>query len=353
MILDILSLYPLIFSQVQPKSPKRFTALRANVDVSIMKTSVRQDTKFPLFSIIIPETPESEKKRHCTTRPFSEDPFSPVSRSPRSRGLVCKAKLLSRRSLQLQNKTSPKPGDTLESENTIGCFGSLKRLGYGSEMQQTSKRSRSREFEKSFEQDSSSDRDYFCKFHQNIHEAADLKDVKSKGFSKNIEKKSDKILSEKNSSISTLSSNILRNINSEKSDGANGSIIKLPRINYKISSSEDEKENIDLSTEPSTDLTEISSDNQSDLVVSYSSWLCNSDAGEKKENVLSCEIEKKSKQVNNLGDEEKAITAAEENVTILDDSWFNDQMEQSFEEPEHEKSELEYVCLIFCIYKVE
>lgn len=352
---NILTLDPLIFSQVQPKSPKRGTALFTNVDVSVVKTSVRQDTRFPLFPIIIPETPESEKKRHCTTRPFSEGPFSPVSHSPRSRGLACKTKLLSSRSLQPQNKTSPKSGDTFEAENSIGHFGSVKRLMYGSEMQQKVKRSRTGELEKSSEQKSSSDRDYFRKFFQNIHEAADLKDAKSmKGFSKNIEKKSgkaEKRLSEKNSSVSTLSSNILGNINSEKSNGATGSIIKLPRISHhKISSSEDEKENVYLSTEPSTDLTEISSDNQSDLVVSYSSWLCNRAAGEKKEDVFICEIEKSSKQINNLGDDEKAITASEENLNILDDSWFNDQMEQSFEELEHKKPKLEYVCLFLFIF---
>ncbi|XP_034158646.2 DNA replication ATP-dependent helicase/nuclease DNA2 isoform X1 [Pangasianodon hypophthalmus] len=333
--------------EVQPKSPKRGTAMHTNVDVSsVMKTCARQDTRFPLSPLTIPETPESEKKRHCPTQPFSEGPCSPVSRCPGSRGLACKTRLLSSRSLQPQNKTSPKSGDTFEAENGIGHFGSVKRLMHGSETFQKAKRPRTGQLQKSSEQESSSEGDDLSKFLQIIRETADLKDEKSmKGFSKNSEKKSGKAvktLSEKNSSLSTLSAKILGNMTSEKKNGATGSITKLPRVSHhKISSSEDEKENIPVRTEPSTDLTEISSDNQSDLVVSYTSWVCNSDSGEKKENVLIWENEKKSEQVKNLGENEKAITTAEEDVSILDDSWFTDQMEQSFEEPEHKKSKLE------------
>lgn len=354
--LNILTLYPLIFSQVQPKSPKRGTAMCTSVDVSnFMKTSVTRDTTFTLFPFTIPETPESEKRQHRPLQPFSEGPCSPVSRSPRSRGLTCKTKLLYRRSLQAENKTSPKSGDTFEAENGIGHFGSVKRLMRGSETHQKAKRPRTGQLPKNSGKESSSERDDLSKFLQIIHETADMKDEASmKGISKNIERKSGKavkILTEKNSSISTLSGKTLGNMPSEKRNGASGSFTKLPRVtSLRNSSSEDEKENISLSTEPSRDLAEISSDIQSDLVVSYTSLVCNSDGGEKKENVFICENEMKSKQVKNLDDSEKAITTAEENFSILDDSWFNEEMERNFEEPEHKKFEFEYVFAYFCLH---
>lgn len=216
----------------------------------------------------------------------------------------------------------------------------------GSETYQKAKRPRTGQLEKRSEQESSSEGDDLSKFLQIIRETVDLKDEKSmKGYSKNIEKKTGKAentLSEKKSSGTSLSGKILRSMTSEKRNGAPGSITNLPRVSHhKISSSEDEKENMPLGTEPSRDLTEISSDNQSDLVVSYTSWVCDSDRGEKKENVFTCANEKESKDFMNLGDNEKAITAAEENFSALDESWFNDHMEQGFEEPEQKKSKLQ------------
>lgn len=316
-----------------------------NVDVSsVIKTCVGQDTRFPLSPLSIPETPESENKHHCPRQPFSESPRSPVSRSPRSRSLTCRTKLLSSRSLQPQ-KMSPKSGDTLEAENAIGHFGSVKRLMRGSETHQKAKCPRIGPLQKkSSEQELSSEGDDLSKFLQIIRET-DLKYEKSiKAVSKNIEKKSGKV--EKTIALSALPDKILGDMTSGKGSGSIGpigSITKLPRAtHHKISSSEDEKENIPLRTKPSMDLTEPSSDNQSDLMVSYTSWACNNDGGEKEENVFICVNEKKLKEVN-LGDKENAVTTAEENFSLLDDSWFNDQMEQCFEEPEHKKTKLEYV----------
>lgn len=329
--------------------------MSTNVDDSVvLKTCVSQDSRFPLSPITIPETPESEKKRRCPTKTYSEDPRSPVSRRPPSQGLTCKTRLLSTSSLQLQNRMSPKSGDTLESENGIGHFGSLKRLMHGSETHQKAKRPRTGQLQKSSEQDSSSEAEDLGKYLQIIRETADLKDEKTiKGFSVRIEKKpgkAEETLSKKNSSVSTLSGQILGNMTSVKRNGATGSVTKLPRVgHHKISSSEDEKENIPLSTEPCKDLTETSSDNQSDLVASYSSWVRDSDGGEKKEDVLVCGNGKES-EVKNLGDNKKSITTAEENFSILDDSWFIDQMEQNFEEPEHKKSKLECVIAYFFIH---
>ncbi|XP_058242748.1 DNA replication ATP-dependent helicase/nuclease DNA2 isoform X2 [Hemibagrus wyckioides] len=331
------------FIKVLPKSPKKGTAMHTNVDVSsVIKTCVGQDTRFPLSPLSIPETPESEKNRHCPRQPFSESPRSPVSRSPCSRSLTCRTKLLSSRSLQPQ-KTSPKSGDTLEAENAIGHFGSVKRLMHGSEMHQKAKRPRIGPLQKkSSEQELSSEGDDLSKFLQIIRETADLKDEKSiKAVSKNIEKKSAK--AEKTIALSALPDKIVGNMTSEKgsgSIGSIGSITKLPRVtHHKISSSEDQKENIPLRTKPSMDLTELSSDNQSDLMVSYTSWVF--DSGKKEENVYVCVNEKKLKEVKNLGDKESAVTTAEENFSLLDDSWFNDQVEQCFEEPEHKKTKLE------------
>lgn len=345
-------MYPLIFSQVLPKSPKRGTAMHTNVDLSnVVKTCVGQDTRFPLSPLTIPETPESEKKRHCPTQPFSEAPRSPVSRSPRSRGLTCRTKLLSSGSLQPQNKTSPKSGDTFKAENAIGHFGSVKRLMRGSETHQKAKRPRTAQLPKSSEQESNSEGDDLGTFLQIIRETADLKNQKSKKvFSKIIENtsgKAKKTFSEKNSSILTLPDKILGNMTSGNGSGGIGSFTKLRVGHHKISSSEDEKENIPLCINPSMDFTEPSSENQSDLMVSYTSWVCNSDGGEKEENVFVCVNEKKSKELKNLGDKENVVTTAEENLCILDDSWFNDEMEQSFEEPEHKKSKLEYVFVSF------
>ncbi|KAI5617418.1 DNA replication ATP-dependent helicase/nuclease DNA2 isoform X1 [Silurus asotus] len=321
-------------STVPHKSSNPGTTIRVKEEVpDIMQTCDRQDTRFPLSPLTIPETPESEKKHHCPKQPFSVGPCSPVSRSPHSRGLSCKTKLLSSRLLQPQNETSPKSGDTFEAENCQ--FGSVKRLIHGLESQPKAKRPRTGQVLKSAEQESFSERDEMSKFPLNIHESANLKDkTLMKGFSKNIEKRLDKAvktLSVKNPLITTVPGKILGNMTSEKKNGAPGSVTNLPPISHrKISSSEDEKENTPLSTEPSTDYTEISSDNQSDLVVSYTSWVCNND-GEKE----------KSKQIYNLDDKEKASPTAEENLNILDDSWFNDQMEQSFQEPEHKKSKIE------------
>lgn len=329
--------------------------MHTNVDVSnVMKTCDSQDSRFPLYPFTIPETPESEKKCHSTTQPFSGGPSSPVSRSPYSRGLTCKTKLLSSSSLQPQNRTSPKSGDTLEAMNGIGHFGSVKRLMHGLETHQKAKRPRTGQLQKSSDGESSSEGDNLSKFLQIIHETTDLKDEKSmKGFSKNIWKKSgkaEKTLSEKNSSVSTLSHKILGKMISEKKNSATGLITKLPRVSHhKISSSEDEKENVPVSTEPRTDLTKISSDNQSDLVVSYTSWVCNSDCAEKKEDALISENEKESKEVKNLDVNEKAIATAEESFGVLDDSWFNDQMEQSFEKSEVTKSKLKCVYLFLFI----
>ncbi|XP_027030719.2 DNA replication ATP-dependent helicase/nuclease DNA2 isoform X1 [Tachysurus fulvidraco] len=332
--------------EVLLKSPKRGTAMHTNVDLSnVVKTCVGQDTRFPLSPLTIPETPESEKKPHCPTQPFSEAPRSPVSRSPRSRGLTCRIKLLSSRSLQLQNKTSPKSGDTFKAENAIGHFGSVKRLMRGSETDRKAKRPRTAQLPKSSEQESNSEGDDLGKFLQIIRETADFKNQKSKKvFSKIIENKSgkaEKTLFEKNSSILTLPDKILGYMTSGNGSGDIGSVIKSRVGHHNISSSEDEKENIPLCINPSMDFTEPSSDNQSDLMVSYTSWVCNSDGREKEENVFVCVNEKKSKELKNLGDKENVVTTAEENLCILDDSWFNDEMEQSFEEPEHKKSKLE------------
>lgn len=315
-----------------------------NVDISKMKTCISQDSRFPLFPLTIPETPESETKHQCSKQPFSEGPCSPVSRSPRSRGFMYKTKLLSSSSLQPQNSTSPKSGDTLKAENGNGHFGSVKRLMLGLETHQKAKRPRTGKFQKSSKQESSSEEEDLNKCLQLIRENADLKDEKSiKGFSKNDEKKSGK-------AERTLSCKILGNMTSEKRNSATGSITKLLTASHqKISFSEDEKENVSHITEPSKDLTEISSDNQSDLMVSYTSWVCNSDGGEKKENVLICVNKKESTEIKNLGDE-KAITPAEDDFSILDDSWFDDQMEQSFEKSEHTKSKFEYVNAYFCLY---
>lgn len=318
--------------------------MHTNGDVfKVTKACVGQDTRFPLSPLTIPETPESEKKCHHPLQPSSGSPLSPVSRSPRSRGLTCKTKLLSSRSLQPQSKTSPKSGDVFDAENVIGRFVSVKRLMHGSETHQKAKRPRTGQLQKSSDQELSSEGDDLGKFLQIIRETADFKDEKKmKGFTKRIEKKCCK--AEKNQSLSTTPCELLGNITFKKGSGANASAIKLSRVSrYKVSSSEDEKENIPLSTKPSMDLTETSSDNQSDLVVSYSSWVCNSDGSEKKENVLVCVNEEKSKQVKTPGDEENVVTTSEEDFGELDDSWFNDQMEQSFEEPEHKKSKLEYV----------
>lgn len=298
-----------------------------NVDISKMKTSISQDSRFPLFPLTIPETPESETKHQCSKQPFSEGPCSPVSRSPRSRGFMYKTKYLSSSSLQPQDRTSPKSGDTLKAENGNGHFGSVKRLMLGLEMHQKAKRPRTGKFQKSSKQESSSEEEDLN---------ADLKDEKSiKGFSKNDEEKSGK--AEK-----TRSCKIMGNMTSEKRNSATGSITKLARASHqKISFSEDEKENVPHITEPSKDLTEMSSDDQLDLMVSYTSWVCNSDGGEKKENVLICVNEKESTEIKNLRDNEKAITPAEDDFSILDDSWFDDQMEQSFGKSEHTKSKFE------------
>ncbi|KAK3554178.1 hypothetical protein QTP70_019104, partial [Hemibagrus guttatus] len=210
---------------------------------------------------------------------------------------------------------------------------------HGSETHQKAKRPRIGPLQKkSSEQELNSKGDDLSTLLQIICGTADLKDEKSiKCVSKSIEKKSGK--AEKTIAISALPGKILGSMTSEKGSGDIGSITKLPRVNHhKISSSEDEKENIPLSTKPRMDLTEPSSDNQSDLMVSYTSWVCNNDGGEKEENVFVCVNEKKSKEVKNLGDKENAVTTAEENFSILDDSWFNEQMEKGFEEPEHKKS---------------
>lgn len=306
-------------------------------DSSVIKTRDSHDSRFPVFPITIPETPEREK-----AKPFSVSPCSPVSCIPRSQGLTCKTKLLSPSPLQPQNRLSPKSGDTLEVENAIGHFGSVKRLMHISATRQKAKRPRTGQLQKCSEHISSSVGDDLSEYLQIIRETDNLKHEKTvKGYSRKAEKTLNY------SSVSSLSGKIPGNMTSEKRNGATGSITKLSKVHHKISSNEDGKENTPLSTEPCMGLTAACSDYQSDLVESYTSWLCNNDGGEKNENVIICKNEKESKDVKNLGDNEKSFTAAEENFSALDDSWFNDQMEQSFEEPENKKSKLEYVFVHF------
>uniref|UniRef100_A0A3B4BP15 DNA replication ATP-dependent helicase/nuclease n=1 Tax=Pygocentrus nattereri TaxID=42514 RepID=A0A3B4BP15_PYGNA len=149
---------------------------------------------------------------------------------------------------------------------------------------------------------------------------------------------------------------------SEKSFRAAGPTSKLSKASnrHKSSSSEDEKENaFPLNKETKTHVSELSGDTQCDLVVSYSSWIRNNEKA-----VFSCPVnEKKSfsglveDQVKNLADNEKVLSVSEENFGVLEDSWFDDGMEQSFGEPKHQISKLEYVLrfnfnfLFLCSFK--
>ncbi|TSK22614.1 DNA replication ATP-dependent helicase/nuclease DNA2 [Bagarius yarrelli] len=270
--------------------------MHTNLDISsVIKTCAGRDTRFPLLPLAIPETPESEKQRNRPTHHISGASRSPMASSPRSRDITCKTKLLSSSLLQLQNKTSPKSGDTFKADHEIEHFGSVKRLMHGLKSEQKAKRPRTGQRQKSSEQQSSSDKDDLREFPRNIYSTADFKDDET----------------------------------------------------IKGCSSDDEKENIPVSTKPTIDLTEMSCDSQSDLVVSYTSWLRNNDGCKKGDNVFVCVNEKNSKLVTNcfdkvtkMGDEENDGTAADESFSLLDDSWFNDPME-SLEEPEHKKSKPE------------
>ncbi|KAI4886215.1 hypothetical protein NFI96_005228 [Prochilodus magdalenae] len=345
----------LFFSKVAPKSPKRGTALYsvATVDSDVVKAcreDAKESTGVLLSPLTIPETPDSHKKSQRPARTFPDAPGSPVSQNPSSRSFGCKANLLSSRSMQPQDKTSPKCGDTFEAKSGIGHFGSVKRLRHGSENLHNAKRPRTRPLHKDSEKDLGSSEDDLNTFLQIIRDSADLKnDSSQKAFSKSIEKKSDKvkkILTEKNMLGSRLSEINMGQMRSEKPLRATGATSKLSRtsIHHKSSSSEDEKENaLPHITEAKMDMSELSGHDQSDLVVSYSSWIRNNE-----KNVLSCPVsEKKSfkrqteDHIKNLSPNKKVLPVSEENFGVLEDSWFDDGMEQSFGEPKPLKSKIE------------
>ncbi|XP_017571287.2 DNA replication ATP-dependent helicase/nuclease DNA2 [Pygocentrus nattereri] len=339
------------FSKVAPKSPKGGTALRSVASIAdVVMTRTKENASVPLSPFTIPETPEGQTKSQCPARTSPDGPSSPVSRSPRSRGFGCKANLMGSRSMQPQDKTSPKSGDTFTAKNGFGHFGSVKRLMHGSENLHKAKRLRTRPPLKDPEKDLSSPGDDLNKFLQIIRESTDVKDDTSqKGCLKSIEKKSDKaekIVSQKTILGSKLSEINIGTTMSEKSFRAAGPTSKLSKASnrHKSSSSEDEKENaFPLNKETKTHVSELSGDTQCDLVVSYSSWIRNNEKA-----VFSCPVnEKKSfsglveDQVKNLADNEKVLSVSEENFGVLEDSWFDDGMEQSFGEPKHQISKLE------------
>ncbi|XP_026869945.2 DNA replication ATP-dependent helicase/nuclease DNA2 [Electrophorus electricus] len=330
-------------SKMSQKSPRRGTTMcsTANAEVSDEVENLdREITSLLLSPFAIPETPESE-----TRAPATEGPRSPVSRSPRSRSLNCKTNLMASRSSLPQEKRSPKSGDTLEEKNGISRFVSVKRL-MGSESLQKTKRPRVRQFQRDFEKESSSPGEDLDTFLQIIRDSPDFQNgTPQKGDSKNTERKSGKvkrILSEKNSEFSTLSEMKMGKLTSEKVYGA--TVSKHSKDNHlkKHGSNENEKENkFVLVTAPKTNMAEMPSDNQSDLVLSYSSWICDN---KKQKSVLSCPVnENKSlKECSEvLAAQEKDLTNSEENFTDLEDSWFDDKMEQSLGELKLQKSNSE------------
>ncbi|XP_072533295.1 DNA replication ATP-dependent helicase/nuclease DNA2 [Salminus brasiliensis] len=336
-------------SKVAPKSPKRGTALYSVTSVAsdVVNTFTKEGSDVLMSPFAIPETPDSLTKSRCPTQTTLEGPSSPVSRSPLSRGFSCKTNLMASRSMQPQDKNSPKSGDPFEVQNGFGRFGSVKRLLHGSENLQKAKRPRTRPLQKDSEKDLSSPGDDLNKVLQIIRESSDLgNDTLQKGCLKSVKKKSDKVLFEKNMAGIRLSEMTVPKTIPKKLPG---SVSKLSRASdrHKSSTSEDEKENaLPLITEQKPDMAELARDNQSDLVRSYSSWICNNDTEEKKKSVFGCPVnEKKPFQglsehhVKSLNASEKNFPTSEEHLSVLDDSWFNDGME---EEPKQTlKSKLE------------
>ncbi|XP_066536208.1 DNA replication ATP-dependent helicase/nuclease DNA2 [Hoplias malabaricus] len=334
------------FSKVTPKSPKKATSLcSVSAIVFDVKTCTKETTNIPLSPLTIPETPEYQTKAQRSSKMSPNDLSSPIFQSPRSRNFSCRANLMTSRSMQPQDKKSPKSGDTFDG---ISHFGSVKRLMHGSETLHKAKRPRTRPLPVDSENDARSPGDGLSKFLQMIRESSDFKnDTFKKDCSKSFEK-SERILSKKTRAGSKLCEMNVGKM-SEKSFCATGSTSNLSRASQpKSSSSEDEKENaVPILVQPKSEVAELSRDNQCDLMVSYSSWICNDDSAEK-ESVLKCPInEKKSFQdlpenkVEKLDVAEQALKTSEENFTVLEDSWFNDGMEESFGEPKPQKPEFE------------
>ncbi|XP_062852289.1 DNA replication ATP-dependent helicase/nuclease DNA2 [Trichomycterus rosablanca] len=314
------------------KSPKRGTTLRSLENVDVLdgaKTCLKECTNVSVSPLTIPETPESDKRHRYQEHPCTESSSSPVSRSPHSRSFSCRTNLLASRSLQPQDKTSPKSGDTFQDEKNAGHFGSVKRLMENSETIHKAKRPRTALLERDSEKETkgtmNSLRDEINTF-IHVTSESDFEYV-PKSHLKNQETKSGKVeksLLWKSSSVPPMTDKVL-------GVDATSSRKNLSCAGHKTSG--DEKENADPHiSELKTVMAQNCNDNQSDLVVSYGSWMCNNDV-KKEESVLSCPVsDEKSDQMNNG----KAILASEENFSILDDSWFDDGME-FFDEPKHKK----------------
>lgn len=261
--------------------------------------------------------------------------------------------------VQPQDKKSPKSGEIFEANNGIGSFGSVKRLMHGSENLHKAKRLRTRPPSKDSE-DLSSTGDDLNSFLQIIRDSSDFKkDTAQKGNVKSPAKKPyrvEKVLSDVMLGSRVPEVNLGKT--PEKPSQTTGSTSKLSRAghHHKSSSSEDEKENvIPLVAEPKTDVAELLRDDQRDLVVSYSSWVSN-DFADIQESPISCPVERKpfkelsKDEVKHLGVTGKVLTTSEENFSLLEDSWFEDGMEESFAEPKHQKKpKLEYVCFGFML----
>uniref|UniRef100_W5LPB2 DNA replication ATP-dependent helicase/nuclease n=1 Tax=Astyanax mexicanus TaxID=7994 RepID=W5LPB2_ASTMX len=337
-------------SKLAPKSPQKGTALcsATSVDSDVVKKSFTKEcTNIPLSPLAIPETPDRLTKTQCPTRTSTEGPISPVSRSHFSRGFNCKTNLMASRSMQPQDKNSPKSGDTFEAQSGFSHFGSVKRLLHESENLQKAKRPRTRPPQKDSDKYLDSTGDDLNKVLQEIRDSTDIKRDTSKlqkGNLTSVKKTTDKMLLQKNMPGTSLSETSTGKMMPQK---LTGSISKLSKgsHHHKSTSSEDEKENAHPSiTQPKADMVELSRDNQSDLVVSYSSWMCN-DIGGKHESVFSCPVSEKKpfqghseNHVTSSAISEKNIPTSEDQFSILDDSWFDDGME---EEPKQQKSKLE------------
>ncbi|XP_076831088.1 DNA replication ATP-dependent helicase/nuclease DNA2 [Brachyhypopomus gauderio] len=333
------------------KSPIRGTTMCsfANVKVSDkLEPLDKESPGLPVSPCTIPETPESETKPRRSNPPSGGRACSPVSRSPGSRSLSCKTNLMGSRSRLPQDKRSPTAGDTLDGADGVGRFGSVKRLMRGPENLHRAKRPRVRQVHGGAENESSSAGEDLENFLQIIRDSPDLKhEASHRGVSKSAGRncgRVGKILSEKNGLFSTLSEVKTGKPVSENIYGA--TVSKRSEANdfkkHTGRSNERDKENtFALVTEPKTNMAEMSSDNQSDLVVSYDSWICNNE----KQECVPNGPENKNKSLKEFpevfGAQEKDFTGPEENVANLEDSWFDDEMEQSVAEPKHQNTNSE------------
>ncbi|XP_030628088.1 DNA replication ATP-dependent helicase/nuclease DNA2 [Chanos chanos] len=224
--------------------------------------------------------------------------------------------------------------DPQDKKSGAVCFGSVKRLMFGLDEPQKAKRSRTMPVKrpsspvKSFNQS-----DSLNEFLQAIR---DSKDTKAKRTQKPSPKEAEKTLVKAEQVLFKSSESSLRDqvtvramTSRSKLQGLNGTFLKQSSgVTPKCRSSENEKTNLfTLITKQKVDVTD------GEHGVSHSG----SETVEKEDCVLRCPVTDK-RPMKNEGHVVDGTSVPEDELSALNDSWFDEKMEQNSGEPKHKKS---------------